>query len=453
MQADDQIKATGDQNHFSLENFLKNIVAADPLTQMPIIVLNVVTMPMERTKAIIKWLSENLTALRAVAGTDRAKSEPILIEIGNEFYLDSMYGCKLGSDATEYVNRLKDLVPYIREHLPKDTRIGIVGFADSMNVGGGSSGIMKWNEQLRDSGILKDIDGITLHDYSLNKNIATPSGNKDIFGRELTQSERESAEAAWGAASGEIQQQNFVRKGVFSGKTAWITEYGVLGKNFGKSAFLSSTRLSGVHGLFVLGKLLTAVLHSDVFESLEYFNLGWADFGEARMLNMEQVLSNKGAAPARAMINGDAQMFAHVSSLAMRATSMHGVKVVSGPRLSFKFEKFKEKKPARCIQACMFVNAEIASVVIINRCQLEIKVPVEISSSIGRCKAGEKCEVKAWLYPTRPNDGEWTPLPDEPEKLPWNAPLKPNEITLELVEGTAEVPAPPLSLSIVTFKH
>jgi len=439
--------AEAPKDHLTLTNFLKHIVSDTDAT-MPIIVLNVLTMPMERTKEIVKWLGENLASFRSDAGTARAESEPILIEIGNEFYLDAMYSCFLGTNASTYADILHELVPFIRDHLPVDTRIGIVGFQGPF-LGGEKSGIHYWNEQLNESGILEKIDAITLHDYRLNTDVAKKSGNEEIFGRELTEDEQASAQAAWGAASTEASHQHFV-DGVFAGKTAWVTEYGVLQKHYAKSEFLASTRLSGVAGLFMLGRILAAVRFSDVFESLEWFNLGFAYFGLTMMINMEEVLNDSENGEVK--VNGNAQMFAHVSSLAMKATTMHGISVVEGPSLPFVFHHFGEQEAAKCIQAGAFVNADVVSVIIINRCQSEVPVTFDVASSTGHCGADQQCEASAWLYPTEPGDGEWEPLPANADAFPWPGPLHPHEVAVPLAGGIASVETPPLSLSIATFR-
>merc|ERR1711998_331961 len=437
------------KDHLKLSNFLKSIVFNTD-AQMPILVLNVLTMPMERTKQIVQWLGKNLASLRAEAGTARAKSEPILIEIGNEFYLDAMYDCFLGKTASKYAELLHDLVPFIRAHLPADTRIGVVGYQEIFLEPRPKSGIHHWNEQLNASGILPSIDAITLHDYNLNPNVARKKGNDKIFGRELNEGERASAQAAWGAASAEATQRHFVN-GVFAGKTAWVTEYGVLQKHYLTTPFLASTRLSGVAGLFMLGRILAGVRYSNVFESLEWFNLGFANFGMSMMINMEEVL--KDPEHGQVKVNGNAQMFAHVSSLAMKATAMHGISIVEGPDLPFRFHEFGEQQAAKCIQAGAFVNAEVASVIMINRCQSEIDVTFDIASGISRCGAGRQCQASAWLYPTAPGVGEWTPLPESADVFPWPGPLHPHKVPLPLAAGVTSVAVPPLGLAIATFSE
>ena len=183
---------------------------------------------------------------------------------------------------------LEILVPHIRANLPEDTRIGIVGFQapilNDFNVG-----IEFWNEQLAESGILDIVDAVTLHDYSLTKDVVVNSGNLDWFDRVLTEEEQVSAMAAFGAMSAEKTQEFFQPGGLLEYKTAWITEYGILQKHYGTTPLLETMRTTGIRGLFVIGRILSAMKYPEVFETLTYFNLGWAHFGESMMINMSLV--------------------------------------------------------------------------------------------------------------------------------------------------------------------
>merc|ERR1711918_304154 len=92
-------------------------------------------------------------------------------------------------------------------------------------------------------------------------------------------------------------------------------------------------------------RILAGVRYSNVFESLEWFNLGFANFGMSMMINMEEVL--KDPEHGQVKVNDNAQMFAHVSSLAMKATAMHGISIVEGPDLPFRFHEFGEQQAAK----------------------------------------------------------------------------------------------------------
>lgn len=161
------------KRHVTVLRMLEELVAIDARAQLPIFVLNLVTMPMDRQIEIIQWLGENLASFRAAAGTARAASEPVLIELGNEFYLPEMYACKLGSNVSKYVEIVEELVPHIRAHLPSDTRIAVVGYSNVLINVVGRSGIDEWNAQLNASGVLEMVDAVTLHDYSMNAKVPT----------------------------------------------------------------------------------------------------------------------------------------------------------------------------------------------------------------------------------------------------------------------------------------
>ena len=113
--------------------------------------------------------------------------KPILIELGNEFYLANMYDCKFGNYSGEiYGNLTKKYIPHVRR-LIKNAVIAIVGYQGAITIGPSGeheeAGILLWNEGLRWSGVL-DMEGapeaVTFHDYRLNNKRILAYGNNDV---------------------------------------------------------------------------------------------------------------------------------------------------------------------------------------------------------------------------------------------------------------------------------
>ena len=72
------------------------------------------------------------------------------------------------------------------------------------------------------------------------------------------------------------------------------------------------------------------------------------------------------------MFNGNSQMFAHVSTIAFAADTMHGVEVLSGPRLPFRFVQLEQTENPFCVQAGVFQNRTHKTTIVINRCQIDV---------------------------------------------------------------------------------
>ena len=119
-----------DPLHFSLFNFSRLVASQCEGARMPIIVLNLANMSTADIIESIQFIARHETEFRHLAAAAHdpplpPNEEPLLLELGNEFYLDGMYACKFGNTGFIYADKVKEVVPAIRAALPTARECGV----------------------------------------------------------------------------------------------------------------------------------------------------------------------------------------------------------------------------------------------------------------------------------------------------------------------------------------
>ena len=165
---------------------------------------------------------------------------PLLIELGNEFFLWPFYGPLL-PNASAYVDKLTPLVRRLRERMPT-ARVAAVSDPTGTPLN------PRWDttmaEALRDaSASIRLFDAVTIHDYSANVDVPTyPRSNETL--------------ALWGPATLPQMAQR-VRSHFGESTRVWMTEFNV-GRGAGRSLAEAGMAWSVEHVLFRLNFALSA---------------------------------------------------------------------------------------------------------------------------------------------------------------------------------------------------
>ncbi len=352
----------------------------------------------------------------------------------------------ISTTLTEYIRRITPVVQTIRQLLPS-ARIAAEVFFDELLGTGGSWAVSGWNEQLRKTnagGVMSQVDAVTIHDYLLN----------DDRLQSFTEAEQPSALLAWPQAT--MRRAAAALGQQFPNKTAWVTEYGILGRNYDENHLLQCARLGSMHGIFIIARVLAAVDQHTVYEALQYFNLGanglQANSHTDTLVNATD-LDNITA-------NGAAQIWSHVAMVALDSTHMHRVNhgsfsmATSSSTITASTGVHEPILPfpilgvnLTCIQAAAFSggNRHLLAFVLINRCTQA--VPIHLQQRA--LHLSQATSMSLCIYRGVSGDGGWAKLPPSGGTFPWNAPLRPATWAGPVTNTTHVLPA--TSLAIATF--
>eukprot|EP00051_Salpingoeca_urceolata_P032742 m.17147 g.17147 ORF g.17147 m.17147 type:complete len:577 (+) comp5405_c0_seq1:19-1749(+) len=345
-------------------------------------------------------------------------------EMGNEYYLPSdwpppqSYSCSPVSQPAGYASRVLPLVKHIRKIANTSSKIAIMADMDELLDSATSSAAPKrgvWNDGIISTGLAAAADAVTLHDYALNEGKL----------KSINQTFWRTAVAAWSDAHVQIIASQ-VPKMFGADKKVWMTEFGIVAPAITSSSFFTAINHGGVKAMYVLGRSLGAVAHSELFDNVQYYSVGGQGWGQqAGMLRW----GNTSESAGRLQNDAVAQVFAHVADVATRRnTHMHTVSQSGDdvPRIPV---AVSGRQGLPCLQVAGFSNSTggstAADLAIINRCLDTISVTFGAADKAVAAAPAGGFVARSWtIYPS----GQGTPagfvdIPHSTASFPWPGPL------------------------------
>lgn len=355
------------------------------LRKPPIWNLNLATLPEQEMLAQVDSLKANGIPVER-------------IELGNE---------KINEDCEGYFKNVSVMVPHIRKVFPK-AEIGIVG-----GWAAPWSGLPKWNEceqSLKDRRGL--YDAVTVHMYA--------PGNKTLM--DYNEADRRTVTLMSPQALLEYQvKQSALYAG---GVPIWLDELNLGGPWQGGTCWPDEVHGS-IRGLHYLANFMGVVnMPEGAVNSLNWyalfhqFDVKWSYWASCVHVPGE---ANR---PDLVEVDGTAQVFAHLSSVALSSghTQMHAVTGTSPETLPASLKIFGRKN-LPCIVGVSFTgNATKTDIILLNRCSKQVK------ASVPNLYSGKSARAVAHVYDGGPgNEGGWVLLDKitSLDRPPWiGGPLK-----------------------------
>ncbi|AFV00453.1 hypothetical protein [Simiduia agarivorans] len=336
----------------------------------------------EAIDAEIQWML-NLTTredeqIPALKKLKAAGADIRYVEMDNETYF---WGNEFGEAerGLNYARRVARLSPAIRELFP-DVRIGIVTREDDLfesHHEDDSVAMVNWNKQIMRPEFRPHFDALILHHYVMKRQKLDPY---------TTDAERAKAFLAYPTAT--LDRAAKLIKQRFGDYPMWITEYNVIAyyKQFhgtGPSAeWMLATRDTGWNSLYQASFLLNGMNNPDAIEILNHHSIGNLDHGWGLGLPIDTrsgTLTKMG------------QLYAHLTSIALRQEQMHPLDFSNNPLLGITIEGDAQQ---RALYGAALSGNDGLALWIINRSghPLTIALP-----SMPGANAGTT--ATQWIYP------------------------------------------------------
>lgn len=384
-------------------------VAGHCRTALPVFDLNVLTMNGSATAAEVAALA---ALIRPTAAA------PAMFEFGNEYYLFRDYGCIL-PNASVYAQAAAAAAAEVERLYPPASgraQMAAVASLSGLLDEAPSWEAQHWNAQLRQSPLFPKLQAVTLHDYKM-KTAALHGTNTTLWDCQV---------AAFGAAN--MQTIARAMPAVFGPDIkVWMTEFGILYSVFDSEPYFARLNHGGLKALHVIGRVLAAVEHSDVFDTLQYYSLGGQGWGaQAGMLNWT---SN---AQAAYEVDAVGQLYAHLNSLATPTSTMQSL-VPQGCQAPPSGLQPPPVMPTPvgnetnlpCLQAVVFEAAPGGSTswALLNRCPDNQTAVLPVAQKTRLPSAAP--DLRITMYPAGPTSpAGFAPLPDVTASFPWPGPLQ-----------------------------
>jgi hypothetical protein len=394
---------------FTLRNFLLGM-GRDIQTTVPLVDLNCLTL-------------NETEALAQLDLLDVCETHECLIELSNELYLNNDDYTSRYPTTAQYLNFIEPVVKDIRARYPKAkisvpaSNVPTVLSQAKGNMPEGRTGT--W---LADLAKRRDLfDAITVHDYAL----------RDNYFNDLPKEVWPTLMAAF--PDGVYRNITKSLKSAFGEDIEiWISEYN-LGLKSSNTSYIRQMRGGGMHGLFTISHILSAINNSHNLRVMFYHALlsvnGTIWDSDSGMVRLDSLESHN------ASVNGVSQLFAHVNAVALNSSTMSAVEESDGGKIPNTGIPFMSN--LTCLQSAVFFsdrnidhNGHITYVVI-NRCGRSIATSFDAKSSLGVDRLATLVSYMCSAEDT----GDWVPMPDRSAQFPWPRPV-PSDISKKTVVPT-----------------
>ena len=205
------------------------------------------------------------------------------------------------------------------------------------------------------------------------------------------------------------------------------------------AAALSKAPYTGLHALYVAGMLLSGVNNAEIAQISTH---GWLTGCSVSSDSKINCPSQPGFGmvsldvPGNIAVSAPAQIFAHLSEIARRSTSMHAVHCTGGPVLNL---TVAERENMSVLQAAAFSSLKNLTVAILSRSHSAL--PVSVSLPSGLVTSGPKSRVAVVHYAAHDPGGfalmnASTALRS---KFPWAGPLRADHSNASAEVGQNEI--------------
>lgn len=405
-------------------------------------------------------VSETCDQIAYIGGLPGQQVPGVVLELGNELYIGNQGGPKF-PNSESYGEQMTAIVQCARQHMP-NARVAAVGAPG------------RWNQGLKATA--HQFDAISWHAYQPGGSSVNEGGRNNM----TSLVERVSFVAGYGKViSDQAVAQQQAELGV--AKPIAHTEFGY-GLDRPGHCVLGTLGVNGaLHGAFHISRIIYAINHPGSYAAitLESFVGGTPVAGPnvpvdpqagnrtdywcgLAVTTVPTFHSNR---PDLAQISGTGQVFAHFAASAFRsdATLQRPVAVDNGPSLPFPILGQQDEP---CLQAVAFseplqASAEYAkraeggtlmTLAVLNICNRTIPASIKVEGS----KAGH-----ATLYylvdggkvdPGPLNQKGWSPLPQNPDVLPYDGTLTLGNATFTADSGgNVPLEVPRLTFAIIDF--
>lgn len=237
----------------------------------------------------------------------------------------------------------------------------------------------------------------------------------------------------------------------------WVTEYNLPFqwlhdreriKHPVADAYLTHLINSPLHGLHVVGYILSAIRHQDIFKVLFYSSLTGDDgFAMTHVPGTEQKDSTVlvPVKEASLFVTPAGQMFAQLAHIARLSDNMHPIRVEGGPRL---FLDIPGGYGIPALQAAAFSATDRMILVLFNRSSIPAVAAFnpgkEVADGVQLTFSADSYAGSGWAEISRSEAMQW----------PWERPIIPEKILLELPsEPPIPLVIPGHSLSIIEMTY
>ena len=373
------------------------------------------------------------------------------IEMGNELNYgryDSVYLVNQTDQTSVYMEKIAPLCQRIRERFPA-AQIGVVSGSDD------------WNQGLARHAHL--FDALVKHRYG---------PNKCSYDSSLDTNGWLSATASYGRSKLNFDPSNL--PDALYDKSWWITEFGLsqdsdCGRHFKE---LDAGALRGAHWLsWLLGAIeryQNQPRESVRMLTYHVFSSQWSPNSDRETSMVSLRSDNSSGYPNSSEVNGIAQIFAHVSGLALRDTNaqMRRVEVNAECPTHAVQTGQSSSETFSCLQAAAFGSSHpsrdsSASFVVVNACHQPVGTNLHVADMLANETLWKG--PSGWeLVTTRFNitdPGGWKPLTEvDVSTLPWtNGSLTPVVSTRALrrseLDAPLELGMDAFSITIATFRN
>lgn len=445
---------------FSPLNFWNGVGSAALGTRPPVWVLNVHTLDGEEMLAQVDLLHEQARrpaqrepSAMAADGVCLPLSQGVpveRIELGNELNYErysSVYTVDPGNQTSVYMEKIAPLCQRIRERFPA-AQIGVVG------------GSIDWNRALARHAHL--FDALVKHRYGPNK--CSYESSLDTNGWL-------SATVSYGRSKLNF---DYDLPDELHNKPWWITEFG-LSQNTDCGRHFQELDAGALRGAHWLSWLLGAIERyqnqpGESVRMLTYhiFSSQWSPVNDRATSLVSLRSDDYPGYPSSSEVNGIAQIFAHVSALALRDANaqMRTVDISAECPTHVVQTGLSSSKALGCLQAAAFGSSHpsrdsSASFVVVNACHQPVGTNLDVADMLANETIWKG--PSGWeLVTTRFNitdPGGWKPLAEIGiSTLPWtNGSLRPMVSTRALhraeLDAPLELGMDAFSITIATIRN